>query len=274
MTAFRQKRKKKHFFPAVLTLLLLLPAAGFSGTPLRKDVARDAEQQVDTSIRIRQETQKDLTKWEAEKSALVLEYEALLAQKQALETEHRALAARRSSQEAVTNSLIAQKKESIRVANELAPFLNTVHERLKSLVAADTPFLKKERAGRLAKLDKIMKDPEVTVAEKYRKVMETLFIEAEYGATIEVYQDKILMASIGGEATLGNIFRLGRVSLFFLSLDQTVCGVFDPGSGKWQALPESMLPPIRSAVEIGGKRRPVELLSLPIGRLAAGEDTP
>jgi hypothetical protein len=114
-----------------------------------------------------------------------------------------------------------------------------------------------------------MKDPQVTIAEKYRKVMEALFIEAEYGSTIEVYQDKIQLQGTAQEGTLGNIFRLGRVSLFFLSLDQTACGIFNPGENKWQPLSDTHLPAIRSAVEMGSKRKPAELLPLPIGRLAA-----
>ena len=121
---------------------------------------------------------------------------------------------------------------------------------------------------RLVRLDKVLKDPGISFSEKYRKVMEALFIEAEYGSTIEVYQDKIVLNEGSGDGVLGNIFRLGRVSLFFLSLDNTVCGVFNPGKSQWEALPEDMLPAIRSAVEIGSKRRPVELLPLPIGRLA------
>ena len=43
--------------------------------------------------------------------------------------------------------------------------------------------------------------------------METLFIYAEYENTIEAYQDKV---TLNEEPVIGNIFRLGRASLFFL----------------------------------------------------------
>jgi hypothetical protein len=233
------------------------------------DIAKRAEQHVEKAIQIQKTTHKNQVKWEQEKSDLVHEYENLVQQKQALENENQTLAAQQRSQEILNQTLIHQKNESIRIANELIPFLNDLYSRLDTFVKNDSPFLKKERTHRLATLSRVMKDPEVTVSEKYRKVMEALFIEAEYGTTIEVYQDKILMASARGEQTLGNIFRLGRVSLFFLSLDQAVCGVYSPDRAEWQILPDAMLPSIRSAVEIGSKRRPVELLSLPIGRLAA-----
>jgi hypothetical protein len=71
---------------------------------------------------------------------------------------------------------------------------------------------------------------------------------------------------------LGNIFRLGRVSLFFLSLDQKAAAYFNVSQKLWQPLPEDNLLAIRSAVEIGQKHRSVELLSLPLGKLSVGEE--
>ena len=268
MTTFNRKNKLMLAAPAFLILILAVPSAGFCRTPEGQDIGRQAGQHVEKAIKIQQKTHKDRTKWEAEKADLVLRYERLLHQKQILEKENTALAERQTSQETLNRELTRQKRESARVREELAPFIHSIYERLETLLVNDPPFLKDERTARLANLEKIMDDPDITIAEKYRKVMEALFVEAEYGSTIEVYQDKILLESAGQEETLGHIFRLGRVSLFFLSLDQAVCGVFNPGTGEWQALPDSSLPAIRSAVEIGSKRRPVELLPLPLGRLA------
>ncbi len=238
-----------------------------------RNVALKAEQNIKLAIKIQQKIQKDRSQWDQEKSALVLEYEQLLQQKQMLEKEHKILSVRQKQQHDLNQTLIEQKKETIRVANELFPFIYTIYEKLKILVAQEPVFLKEERTTRLATLNNVMNDPQITIAEKYRKVMEALFIEAEYGSTIEVYQDKILMGTRDEDETLGNIFRLGRVSLFFLSLDKNLCGVFNPQEGKWQPLPKDMLPAIRSAVEIGSKRRSVELLPLPIGRLVEQEGT-
>ena len=137
------------------------------------------------------------------------------------------------------------------------------------MVAEDVPFLNKERSLRMTSLETMITDPKVRVSEKYRRVMEALFVEAEYGASMEVYQEKV---TIGTQVALGNVFRLGRVSLFFLSLDQQTCARFNVAQGRWQTLSEEYLPAIRSAVEIATKKKPVELLSLPLGRLALKGD--
>ena len=251
-----------------LVVLYLILLAGLCQAAGPDKTGPEAEKKVEQAVKVRQKSQKSLDQWEAEKAKLVIEYETLVRQKEALERQHQDLSRSLKAFQQENRELTLQKRESLRIRTEMIPFLEGVYQRISSLVAMDPPLLKEERESRLARLDKVLKDPGITFSEKYRKVMEALFIEAEYGTTIEVYQDKIVMGDGPREGVLGNIFRLGRLSLFFLSLDNTLCGVFNPGENQWEALPEDMLPAIRSAVEIGSKRRPVELLSLPLGRLA------
>jgi uncharacterized protein DUF3450 len=270
MMMYYKAKKTNLILAAIVIMLLALSASGFSQSPQKPNsVSKQAVQYVENAIQIQQKTQKDRTQWEQEKAELVLQFEQLIQQKKILKNEKKSFLVLQTNQEMLNQTLEQQKKESIRIQKELVPFLNVTYSRLETLVDNDPPFLKKERNNRLTTLLKILDDPEITIAEKYRKVFEAVFIEAEYGTTIEVYQDKIKLES-NAEETLGNIFRLGRVSLFFLSLDQSVCGVYDPGQNTWQILPEHLLPSIRSAADIANKRKPVELLPLPIGRLASG----
>ncbi len=196
-------------------------------------------------------------------------YEQLKQENEMLVSENKDLTAAQESQKKLNQTLLKQQQESLRIQKELFPFLKDVYAQLAELVANDPPFLKDERSIRLNTLEKVIHDPEVSIAEKYRKVMEALFIEAEYGATIEVYQDKVM---IGTEEVLGNIFRLGRVSLFFLSLDKQSSAYFNVAQKSWLPLSNDHLPAICSAVEIGSKRRPAELLALPLGQLAVQGD--
>ena len=147
----------------------------------------------------------------------------------------------------------------------MLPFLRAVQARLEILVKNDASFLEKERTTRLAKLSHVMDDIDVSIGEKFRKVMEALFIEAEYGNTVEVYQDKI---RIGANEVQGNIFRLGRISNFFLSLDNNFAAVFNVRQNRWETLDDEYIPALVGGVEMAAKRRPVELIDLPLGSLA------
>jgi hypothetical protein len=95
--------------------------------------------------------------------------------------------------------------------------------------------------------------------------METLLIEAEYGNTIEVYQETI---AVEDQSILVNIFRLGRISIFYQTLDEKSSGFYDISLEAWRQLPRSYNHGIQTAINIGAKRQPVELLTLPLGRIA------
>lgn len=256
---------KKMMIRISLCALVLAPCFGWCQT----NIAQKLTQPVEQSVSIRQESQEQRDQWEQERSDLVLLYEQLEQKYATLVSENQDLTAAEQGQKAQNLALLQQKQASLRIQKELFPFVQALYDRLSSLVAVDTPFLKGERTQRMASLEKEIKDPGVAVAEKYRRVMEALFVEAEYGTTIEVYQEKVMME---GKTTTGNIFRLGRVSLFFLSLDQQSCARFNVAQTQWQPLANEYLPAVRSAIEIGTKRKPVELLSLPIGHLALQGD--
>jgi hypothetical protein len=119
------------------------------------------------------------------------------------------------------------------MAFQIELFLNEQLGRLEVLVAIDLQFLPTERQQRLESLDAQMADTETVISEKLRKTMEALFVEAEYGDTIEVYQETI---AIDGQPILVEIFRLGRMVLFYQNPgSQSVCtcraGAQVPGQG-------------------------------------------
>ena len=167
--------------------------------------------------------------------------------------------------EKLNKDLTREKEETQRIRTELAPFLDALLGRLTSLVAADAPFLSQERNDRLARLTVILDDPDITIAEKYRKMMEALFVEAEYGNTVEVYREKIVVA---GTQVLADIFRMGRVALFFLALDRESAGIFDVAENQWHTLDKTRVPAIEAVVEMAAKHRPMEVVVLPIGAIA------
>ncbi|MBU0973604.1 MAG: DUF3450 domain-containing protein [Proteobacteria bacterium] len=246
------------FFGMALLLTLTLGKPVSAGTQIM-------EKTVKTAIDTHQETQVRTEKWEGKRAELTALYDRLVFENQNLTATQNRLSKESVSHRDLNQSLALQIQENIRIQREMEPFLNAVVTRLETLVETDSPFLQEERKTRLERLEAMMADAEVPLGEKYRKVMEALSVEAEYGNTIEVYQDKIVLK---GNEVLGDIFRLGRVSLFFLSLDRKFAGVFNVAQSQWLALDASHVQAIESGVEIAGKRRPVEILTLPLGRLA------
>lgn len=253
------RRKRIRFF--ILASLLFFPTTGIA---LAGDTEKRIEQPVRQSIDTRQATQRAEAKWREDKADLTARFEALRAAQSQLQAQKEAL----GQTIAEARERIAAKERQLadidQIATRIQPFLNETIGVLKTSVAGGSPFLKAERETRIACLESMMGDPDVSLSEKYRKVMEALLVEAEYGVTIETYQESI---SLDGQPVLVDIFRLGRISLFYQSLDRRHCGVYNVASGNWQALPATHNPDIQAAIDIAAKRKPVELLNLPLGRL-------
>jgi septal ring factor EnvC (AmiA/AmiB activator) len=249
----------------MLTAAGLLLAGVLLWEPVRADTAAVVEKNVSTAINVRQASQKEQEKWDARRAELAAEYDRLAAENEILEAENQRL----SGQSAALGRTIAQleqeKTQTRQVREELMPFLADVQADLTRFVTHDMPFLPEERAVRLEKLAALMEDAEIPVAEKFRKTMEALSIEAEYGNTIEVYHDRI---RLGEQQVSGQIFRLGRISLYYLSLDGQEAAVFDVGEQQWRFLDDRFVPEVAAAVEIALKRRTAGILDLPLGRLA------
>ncbi|MDZ7666201.1 MAG: DUF3450 domain-containing protein [Desulfotignum sp.] len=214
---------------------------------------------------MRQASQKEQEQWDARRAKLAAEYDRLTAENEILEAQNKRLSDTSAALGQAVDQLEQEKIQTRKVREELLPFLAELQADLTRFVADDIPFLPEERRTRLEKLAVLMDDPELPVAEKFRKTMEALSIEAEYGNTIEVYRDRILL---GERRVSGQIFRLGRISLYYLSLDGQEAAVFDVGEQRWRRLDDRFVPEVAAAVEIALKRRTAGILDLPLGRLA------
>jgi hypothetical protein len=238
----------------------------FSGVSTAKSAATRSrvEQPVRHAIETRQSTQKEEEQWHLEKEKLVARFEQLQQKEKTLIKEKE----KRQHQISSAKTRIIAKEKQLAdieaISSQIQPFIGEIFNDLKLRVTDGLPFLEKERQGRIQRLETLMADPDVEVSEKYRKVMEALLVEAEYGFTIEAYQETI---TIDGKPLLADIFRLGRISLFYQSLDRKRCGFYNGADADWQDLDPSFNLVIQPAIDIAAKRRPVELLTLPVGRM-------
>ncbi len=249
----------------ILTAFLLLTAlSAICDTTMAQQFTDQVKKPVDESITIRQQAQKDEEKWDEEKSALESEFENLRQAEKGLSEEVRKLSEQVAAKKQRVSALNEQLRSMEKISEELVPFLEKVYAQLEALLQAPPLFLVDERTARLESLRQTLDDSQVALGEKFRKVMEALFIEAEYGNTVETRQEKI---RIGQEEVLATVFRLGAMALFYETLDQQGAGYFDLSQNQWSPLEAGACRDIRVAVEIASKTRPAEIVSLPLGRI-------
>ena len=236
-----------------------------AGSGIGQEFADQVGDPVKEAIEIRQQTQKGVDGWSAQKTGLVAEFETLTRETEHLAGVHQELQAKAADLESAVAGLSRDLAAVTRISDEMQPFLEAVQARLQRLLGEGVPFLLAERQDRIENLKKLLDDADVAVSEKFRRVMEALSIEAEYGDTLEVYQEKIFL---NDRQILADILRLGRLALFFQTLDQKITGYFDPSVSRWKTLPQKYNRDLFGAFEIAAKRSSADLLDLPLGRLA------
>jgi len=244
--------------------VLLLPLILLAQPVLGQMPPRQLREQVDGTVGIEQNTQAREDVWAREKTEFKARYQAARARCDTLENEEESLKRKKAALEEQVTELERRIRESVRLQEGLASATEDTLRRLERFVNADLPFLPEERAGRLAALHETLALSDVPQAEKLRRLLEALHVECEYGGTIETYQQKI---QVDGRPVFADIFRLGRLSIFWQTPDGSRVGEYDRGSGRWVELPGRYRRTIGAAVEMARKQRPVELLRLPVGRI-------
>jgi len=256
-------------FNWIIFLLMLLNLSFFSVNgvhaaekPLSKTIRDDLGQ----VIKVEKDVQDIRKNWSEKSKSMADQLQTLEDRASALEKRLEKMNLRLELEQARLDENLRREKETDRVEAELEAFLDSVLQRLETAIAGDLPFLEDERHGRLADLKMMMVDPETSSAEKFRRIFEALQIEAEYGTTVEVTQSTVELDQV---PVLVDVLRVGRVSLLCQTIDQKKSAVFDPGQKTWQTLPESVNRDISRAVAMARLERSIELVKLPLGRIAA-----
>ena len=132
---------------------------------------------------------------------------------------------------------------------------------LEQSINLDVPFLKEERADRIEALKEIMERSDVSVAEKFRKVMEAYQIENDYGTSSEWYRETITLED--GSTRDYNVLRIGRVGLYFQSDDTRITGRWDAESNGW-VVDNSARNEIRKGLRMAKQLIAPELILIPV----------
>ena len=153
------------------------------------------------------------------------------------------------------------------IERQITPLMLRMIDALDRFVEADVPFQKEERRDRVANLKDLMVRSDVTVAEKYRNVMDAYQKEMDYGRTIKTYRSTINLAGSSadksGEREV-DFLRVGRISLMFLSLDGESLGIWDQKATEWKPLDADYKGKLNTALRIAREQAAPSLIKIPV----------
>lgn len=244
----------------LLCQLLMAPWAGFAASAdgATVDAVLGAEMSGQTAAAASQSRVEAL---DDETLAMVSEYNRELARYQDLVTYNGNMRQLLASQAAEKQSLEAELEEIEVIRRSLVPLLVEMVDVLDRFIGLDQPMLMDERRARVDELKANLSRADVEIAEKYRRVIEAYQIEAEYGQTIEAYEGVV---DTGGRELTVDFLRVGRVGLYYLSLDRRSGGLWDPAAARWRALDGDGLDAVDFAMRVARKQAPPNLVPLPL----------
>lgn len=162
---------------------------------------------------------------------------------------------------------IAQSMEQVSIIErQVSPLMARMIESITAFVALDLPFLPEERNKRITDLNKTLERADVSVAEKFRRVLEAYQIEIDYGRTIEAYSG---IQIIDGEERDVDFLRIGRVSFVYQTRDGNELAVWDQGKKAWQPLGSEYRTAISKAFRIARKQLAPDLIVVPVAQNSA-----
>lgn len=141
------------------------------------------------------------------------------------------------------------------------PMLTEMVSTLEHFVSADAPFLKKERQDRLKRLKGLVDRADISVAEKYRQILEAYMVEVNYGRSIEAYRGNLESSDSSKQV---NFLRLGRTAFYYQTLNGLESGVWLSESAEWKPLSETQSLTIRKAIQVAEQQSVPTLLNMPL----------
>lgn len=171
-------------------------------------------------------------------------------------------------QESEKASLNRQINEFGDLERGIVPLLMDMVEDLDRFVSLDVPFLPDMRSRVLTSLRDLMDRSDVSIAEKYRRVMGFYQGEAAMGRNMESYPGEL---EIGGVNRKVEFLRVGRVLLAYQTPDREETGYWDTRTQEWRSLDDSYRSPITQGIRMARRLAPPDILTLPIAAPEGGQ---
>jgi hypothetical protein len=223
-----------------------------------KDVTNASQKNLDAQVA----SQKRVDTFSDQKGDISDRYRATLRDSQSLRLYVLQLKQQIQSQHQEMDAIVEETRSLERTSVEILPLMQKMLDTLDQFVAMDVPFQLSNRKDRLEKLKEMMPRADVTVSEKYRKIIEAYQLEVDYGRTIEAYE-----GPLNGKTV--DFLRVGRISLMYQTSDGKETGYWDNTKRQW-TIDGSYADGVAEGLKIAKKQTSPDLLLIPVLAAAHG----
>ncbi|TNE41307.1 MAG: DUF3450 domain-containing protein [Sphingomonadales bacterium] len=246
------------------TIGLGLASAGFLAvalvTPVQAQL-NDAENTAESAVTEGAASQERINNLDDQTEQLLREYRVVVERLEAMREYNDQQERLIDAQVAEIASLESQIENVTTLQRDISPLITRMLEGLRVFVDLDVPFLPEERQERVERLTALMDRADISVAEKFRRVLEAYQIENDYGRTIESYVGTL---ERDGEVLELDFLKVGRVAFFYQTKDQSQSAIWNQDTHEWQILPDRFNSQVRTGINMAREVIPPEILILPV----------
>lgn len=249
----------------IILLSLLLVSIAITHAVDVDDITRRGEKRANNGVA----AQTTINKLSTETQDIVSRYKTELKVLEGLKLYNGLQKKQVENQTEYLNDLTESISKVAVIERQIVPLVVSMIDSLENFVELDVPFLLEERNARIANLRTTLERSDVTVAEKFRKVLEAYEIEIEYGRTIEASSGKL---SQGDRVREVQFLRIGRSSYLYQTADGEESGVWNEASKSWDVLPNEIYQrQISKGLRLARKEAAPDLIIVPVEAPQEGE---
>jgi len=242
--------------PGILACLLLFAAS----TPGAAQVDQSLEVVTGTNNSAAA-SQKKIEQLSGETRALLDEYRRLQDGVEYQAAYTRELEQLEQSQRTRIEELNRQISQAAVTRERIVPLMRSMADALEKFVVLDLPFHHEARINAVLLLKQRLNQADLSVPAKFRLLLETYQLEQGYGNSIEAWRGPLQWQ---GEELSVEFLRIGRVALYFQSLDGASSGYWSVAQEQWLPLDPEFNRDIAQALRVARNLVAPQLLQLPL----------
>jgi uncharacterized coiled-coil protein SlyX len=208
---------------------------------------------------------------QGESQKLANEYKRLLQNADRQEQVSEELNDRLAQQRTEIDNLREQLAGRDITQQRITPLMRSMADNLEQFIALDLPFHQEERLGRAIKVKQMLNSSSYSLPEQYRAVLSAYQQELEFGRSIEAWRGELQLTNEEGnkEPLTVEFLRMGRLALYFQTMDGGRSGMWNREKKTWEELPRRFNPEIKHGLGIAHNQQAPQMLALPFTQRSA-----
>ncbi len=252
------KKHRLKNIAAVAVAAGLLPLGGVVSAQTVGDVTELDAAKIEDAV----EAQTEVNQVADATEQIVIDYKVVNKEIQGLRAYNAQLELQIQDQERALANLDESISNAAGMERFIAPLMENMIEALRQFVMLDLPFNREDRIAAVERLQGNIPRSDLSLAEKFRQVLEVYKIESDYSNNIDSYADVI---SVDGVDLDVNIIRIGRIAMMYQTKDQAKSGYWSTDTNQWGDLDSGEYRnALAQTLKIAKKQASIDILTVPV----------